>query len=444
MARRARRNRALGAAQARDRRAAHRRVGAARQDRGRGDRRPRARRSRAGVAVARRRPIPTCSPGSRAAPSGRRAKIPHRSARRCCPTPSRRPISPRSILQPSLPNGNGTASACRQPPAGSAMAAGSRGSIRAPARTFPRAFPISPRRSTFDGALDGELLIMRDGRVQSFNVLQQRLNRKTVSPKLLAEFPAHLRAYDLLVEGDADLRGEPFEARRTRLEAFVARRRLAAHRPVSPGAVRDLGGAGRGARRSGPCRGRPRCAGGRRRDDQAARRALSAGPAEGPVVEMEARSLRDRRSADVCAARPRQALVVLFRLYVRGVGRGRRRRRTGAGGQGLFRLHRRRARGDRPLRTAATPSTGSGRCARSPTAATRAWCSRSRSKACSNRPGTNPASPCVSRASTGCAGTSRRAMPTGWRRCRPCSTAARATAASGPAALILPAGNVVK
>ena len=33
------------------------------------------------------------------------------------------------------------------------------------------------------GAIDGELLIMRDGRVQSFNVLQQRLNRKTVTAK---------------------------------------------------------------------------------------------------------------------------------------------------------------------------------------------------------------------------------------------------------------------
>ncbi len=84
-------------------------------------------------------------------------------------------------------------------------------------------FPDLAEALAFDGALDGELLIMRDGLVQSFNVLQQRLNRKTVSPKLLAEFPAHLRAYDLLFEGDADLRGESFEARRARLEAFVAR-----------------------------------------------------------------------------------------------------------------------------------------------------------------------------------------------------------------------------
>ena len=64
---------------------------------------------------------------------------------------------------------------------------------------------------------------MRDRRVQSFNVLQQRLNRKTVTPKLLAEFPAHLRAYDLLADGEVDLRGLAFVERRARLEDFVAR-----------------------------------------------------------------------------------------------------------------------------------------------------------------------------------------------------------------------------
>jgi DNA ligase-1 len=73
------------------------------------------------------------------------------------------------------------------------------------------------------GAIDGELLIMRDRRVQSFNVLQQRLNRKTVTPKLIAEFPAHLRAYDLLADGEEDLRERPFAERRARLENFVAR-----------------------------------------------------------------------------------------------------------------------------------------------------------------------------------------------------------------------------
>jgi DNA ligase-1 len=73
------------------------------------------------------------------------------------------------------------------------------------------------------GAIDGELLVMRDNRVQSFNVLQQRLNRKSVTPKLTKEFPVHLRAYDLLSDGENDLRELPFEERRQRLEAFVAK-----------------------------------------------------------------------------------------------------------------------------------------------------------------------------------------------------------------------------
>jgi len=73
------------------------------------------------------------------------------------------------------------------------------------------------------GAIDGELLVVRDGRVQSFNVLQQRLNRKAVSAKLTKDYPVHLRAYDLLGEGDTDLRTLPFAERRKRLEAFVVK-----------------------------------------------------------------------------------------------------------------------------------------------------------------------------------------------------------------------------
>ena len=72
-------------------------------------------------------------------------------------------------------------------------------------------------------ALDGELLIVRDGAVESFATLQQRLNRKTVSPKLIREHPAHLRCYDLLFENGEDLREKPFAERRARLEALVAR-----------------------------------------------------------------------------------------------------------------------------------------------------------------------------------------------------------------------------
>lgn len=73
------------------------------------------------------------------------------------------------------------------------------------------------------GAIDGELLILREGRVQSFNVLQQRLNRKIVSPKLIKEFPIHLRAYDLLGDDENDLRELPFAERRERLETFITK-----------------------------------------------------------------------------------------------------------------------------------------------------------------------------------------------------------------------------
>ena len=84
-------------------------------------------------------------------------------------------------------------------------------------------FPDLVDALDFAGAIDGELLVKRDGRVQPFNVLQQRLNRKTVTAKLIADYPAHLRAYDLLVDGVDDVRDRPFPERRARLEAVVAR-----------------------------------------------------------------------------------------------------------------------------------------------------------------------------------------------------------------------------
>lgn len=74
-----------------------------------------------------------------------------------------------------------------------------------------------------DAVLDGELLVMRGGRVAPFADLQQRLNRKTVSARMLRDFPVGVRLYDLLFEGGQDLRALPFDARRARLEAWVAR-----------------------------------------------------------------------------------------------------------------------------------------------------------------------------------------------------------------------------
>jgi DNA ligase-1 len=74
-----------------------------------------------------------------------------------------------------------------------------------------------------EGVIDGEMLVMREGKVAPFADLQQRLNRKTVDAKALANFPAAIRAYDLLAEGVDDTRVLPFAERRKRLEAFVAK-----------------------------------------------------------------------------------------------------------------------------------------------------------------------------------------------------------------------------
>ena len=85
------------------------------------------------------------------------------------------------------------------------------------------AFPDIVEAIDFDGVFDGELLVRRDDTVAPFNDLQQRLNRKSVTPKMLREHPAHVRLYDALqIEGE-DLRGLPFDQRRAHLEAWMAR-----------------------------------------------------------------------------------------------------------------------------------------------------------------------------------------------------------------------------
>ena len=86
------------------------------------------------------------------------------------------------------------------------------------------------------GVLDGELLVRatdleprakgadtHGGAAASFNALQQRLGRKNVSAKVQAQYPAFVRLYDILFDGDEDLRGLPWSERRARLERFVVR-----------------------------------------------------------------------------------------------------------------------------------------------------------------------------------------------------------------------------
>ncbi len=103
-----------------------------------------------------------------------------------------------------------------------------RGQRRIYSRTgddISHAFPDIADYMTFEGTLDGELLVARSGdnemEIGAFGDLQQRLNRKTVSARQLESHPAFVRLYDLLVDGGDDIRTLPFIERRTRLEAFA-------------------------------------------------------------------------------------------------------------------------------------------------------------------------------------------------------------------------------
>jgi DNA ligase 1 len=91
--------------------------------------------------------------------------------------------------------------------------------------TFPELLDALP----MDAVLDGELLVRGShqggeaGGAASFNALQQRLGRKTVSKRMLAEFPAFVRLYDVLILEGRDLRERPWSARRAALERLIER-----------------------------------------------------------------------------------------------------------------------------------------------------------------------------------------------------------------------------
>ncbi len=90
-------------------------------------------------------------------------------------------------------------------------------------------FPDVARAFLTPGVVDGELMVKGDvqgsaaegGAAASFNALQQRLGRKVVSAKMLAEYPAFVRLYDILFDGAQDVREMPWHARRAQLEDFV-------------------------------------------------------------------------------------------------------------------------------------------------------------------------------------------------------------------------------
>ena len=83
------------------------------------------------------------------------------------------------------------------------------------------AFPDVTSAVTGRAVLDGELLVGTNFVPQSFNHLQQRLNRKTATRKQLADSPAFVRVYDMLFDGDEDIRDLDLGRRRQRLEAWL-------------------------------------------------------------------------------------------------------------------------------------------------------------------------------------------------------------------------------
>lgn len=69
--------------------------------------------------------------------------------------------------------------------------------------------------------LDGEILSIKEGNVQSFSILQQRLNRKTINKSQLNEAPIGFFAYDVLEYKAQDIRQEPLQQRRSILVAIL-------------------------------------------------------------------------------------------------------------------------------------------------------------------------------------------------------------------------------
>jgi len=77
-------------------------------------------------------------------------------------------------------------------------------------------------RALPDGTvLDGEIVVWLHGRPAPFALLQQRIGRKTLTKKVLADAPVRYVAFDLLELDGIDLRHEPQHVRRARLESVV-------------------------------------------------------------------------------------------------------------------------------------------------------------------------------------------------------------------------------
>lgn len=85
-----------------------------------------------------------------------------------------------------------------------------------------KSFPELVESLSGQGVLDGELLVGKDFDAASFNSLQQRLNRKNVDMKMIQEYPAFIRVYDILFDNHEDIRLLSLTDRRQRLQQWIA------------------------------------------------------------------------------------------------------------------------------------------------------------------------------------------------------------------------------
>ncbi len=86
-----------------------------------------------------------------------------------------------------------------------------------------------PEFNSFIGAIpdgtviDGEILPFIEGKIGSFNDLQTRIGRKTITQTILKSVPVIIKAYDILEWEGKDIREWPYEERRKLLEEFFDR-----------------------------------------------------------------------------------------------------------------------------------------------------------------------------------------------------------------------------
>ncbi|RQO74219.1 ATP-dependent DNA ligase [Pedobacter sp. KBW06] len=83
--------------------------------------------------------------------------------------------------------------------------------------------------------LDGEILSVKEGKVQSFSTLQQRLNRKTISKGQLESAPIAFYCYDLLEQQGIDQRGKTLGIRRKALIEIIKKIKSQGVLVLSPG-----------------------------------------------------------------------------------------------------------------------------------------------------------------------------------------------------------------